>query len=635
MTSRIGTLHLDYKANARDRAAVAMAPHLDRLLANRLADAVDARLPALLGDDREVIVIKEVHARASLRSADLSLDSRVVEAVGRSTLDAIATVLAAPASEEQIVRFADQAEFIGAFIVDVLRGSAWDRWYFGAFHRYHRGDAGETIGAVLDDQPEHAAAVFGWLARRGHLESVLAVLGTDRAKQLAMPRAAASTVADGHDEIAPLIAAAFRLVEALGWNAGDESARRGLAAVYLQTQPMVPTWTDRRSLTAWVLRFLHFAVAELTRQRVERRSESIGARELLNNELDWLDIDWMVPQIDHLSTPAVAVSSPPTRSTRRVLTGRHERALARLAEAIRVGRVGLAATDDADLTALRLMAAHAEDERSPGGPDRALSQAIERIVRALKAAQQSGYDAQRLLDLIERGAAIATPHSGAGASLAPLIDSVVDMGPAAQDVLRRLVAATVVAGAGEATAAAGLFLITRAMLDVRLHILAGDEQVPFESLKAGLAAQWLDVKPPFDPAAAVWIGKPADGLRPVETWTTSLLKLEERLTSLLIQQHAIPDVPPAAGDPLDRVAALVLRAWSRWLPGIGDSSRDFLVRHCLRRPAWARLTATDIELQIQSAPLDVVLEMAGYFRPIERVPWLDGRTVTFVRRRSA
>jgi hypothetical protein len=68
------------------------------------------------------------------------------------------------------------------------------------------------------------------------------------------------------------------------------------------------------------------------------------------------------------------------------------------------------------------------------------------------------------------------------------------------------------------------------------------------------------------------------------------------------------------------------------LPGFCGASPGFLRERALARTAEARVFPHEVSLVLDSAPLDVVLEMAGYFRPIELVGWLGGRTVGFTLR---
>jgi hypothetical protein len=652
MSSRIGTLHVDYRANGRSHLA-AMVPQLDRLLAARLGGAIDERLPTLLGNDLEVVVIREVRAQATIRLADWSLDRTLLDAMGRASIDAIGEALAAPPDDDRIVRFADQAEFIGSFIVDLLARSAWERWYFGAFHRYRQSDDAATIGAILDDNRAHAVGVFGWLARRGHLDALLARLGPDRARQLVTPRDAdVSTLAARH-EFAPLITAGFQILDALGWSIGDATARAALTAHYLATQPVPPTWTDRRSLSAWVFRFVRFVVASAASQ-IGRGAPLAGdvVLDLLRGGLDWLDVDWLAPQLHYLATSPAGASTPKTRSSRRVLTATHERSLDRLADLIRLRRVRLLPDDDVDAIVVRLMAA-LNDSDGAGEPDRALVAAIDRIARALVAAMRSGLNAEDVL-LVIAGRS-RSDMAIADVELSRRIDDVTDLGPSAELALQQLVAATMDRGpAGDPTAAGGLFLLTRALIDVRLHALVREAGVPFDGLKAALAAWWLDLSAPFDAGAALWMGATsssepltldasADGLRSLEAALLDVLQ-DQRAFDALPPDETIdpepgafvaPGMPGEIRQAIARIGWMLLRAWSRWLPGVGQSQRPFLVRNCLRRGARLRVTTTAIAVELDPAPLDIVLEMAGYLRPIERVSWLDDRTITFSVRRRA
>jgi hypothetical protein len=99
---------------------------------------------------------------------------------------------------------------------------------------------------------------------------------------------------------------------------------------------------------------------------------------------------------------------------------------------------------------------------------------------------------------------------------------------------------------------------------------------------------------------------------------------------------ATPDSGPGAGvaDPLDEMATLLLRGWARWLPGLRDASAGFLLAQCLRRGGAVRRSSAAIDVTLDPAPLDVVLQMAGYLRPIAALPWCGGRAVTFSIRRQ-
>jgi hypothetical protein len=643
MSSRIGTLHLRYRARRGGPLATAVVPGLDRAMRARLGEALEGRLATILGDDPAVIVIRELNARVAIGRDDWSLDSRAVDRISRASADAVSAALSAPASAEAVMRFADQAEFIGSFIVDLLNASAWDRWYYGAFQRYRQSDAAGTIRAVLDDHAGHAAAVFGWLARRGQLGAVLALLGAREARRLA-GGGAEPLSSSSRAEVAPLVTAAFLLLEALGWRPGDEGARTALVAAYLEDRPLPPTWSDARSLTAWVMGLMQFAARTLSPRGTTRREPADDSvRELLAGQLDWLDAAWLAPQLDELCDSSSAQPPAGGRASRRVLTRRHEEALDRLAGQIGRGRIRIDRSDGRDGMIVRLLAAIAAGGPSAALPDAALLAVVERIAAAWSAAIASGVDA-RLLSAsgVEPGATASLLRGHA--ALAARVAEVRAAGPAAVAVLQQLLrAAPADDEAGDSTRGATLFLLARGILDVRLDALAHAAGVPFEPLLAALAYQWLRLTPPFDKSTAVWVGAERPALADLDAHAAGLSGLQHSLLEVLHDQRALAALPPDealdAGSGQEcspatltataRIAWLVLHAWSRWLPGVGASSPAFLIRNCLQREGRVRATDSEIAVRLDPAPLDVVLEMAGYFRPIEIVPWLNRRRVSF------
>jgi hypothetical protein len=647
-SSRIGLLHLQYRARRGSTLAVALMPHLDRVLGASLADAIDARLAALVGDAKEVVVIRDLNSRVALGRSDWSLDSRVLDRIGRASADAIVSILGRPAAGDSVVRFADQAEFVGSFILEMLAGTAWDRWYYGAFHRYRQADAAATIAAVLDDNAPDVAAIFGWLERRGRLDAVLAVLGEERARELATLAAAHPGTAAAHDELAPLVAAAMALLDTLGWAIAGDSVRAALLDEYLQTAPLPAAWSERRSLTAWVWRFMRFVIDRPEAVGRPETADPARARALLSGPLDWLDSAWFAAQLNELvrnQEPGVTASP----AAGGVLTNAHERALERLAELVRRGELRIAPHESRAAAVVRLLAAVGA-AAGDGGPDRALIAAVERVAAALRAAFESRLNPERLVRTLHGRPSISRARVPGADALSAALDGVRAAGPAATALLEQLVTASHEEPAGSHTLAGGLFLLTRALLDVKLDALADDFGMPFAALKCALAAWWLDLRPPFDAAASLWVGAEHPDLTALRA--RSLADLQAALFARLHDQRAIDALPDAAvfdgdgGRPLadlplspevlaavGRIGWMLLRAWSRWLPGIGASGRPFLFANCLQRAGWVRTTAAEIALTLDPAPLDVVLEMAGYLRPIERVSWLDRRAVTFTVRR--
>jgi hypothetical protein len=221
-------------------------------------------------------------------------------------------------------------------------------------------------------------------------------------------------------------------------------------------------------------------------------------------------------------------------------------------------------------------------------------------------------------------------------------------------VIRALVErSTAIADGGEPTAGASLYLLSRAVIDSGLPGLATTHGVPPEALLAGLAVSWLRLDWPLDGPAHDWTGatsREATTPAVLEGAAPRLTALGEALQARLRDQ-GLPDIAAAGTDSradarpgsqpwspevtatLDAVAGALLRSWARWLPGLKEASAAFLLAKCLRRTGAVRVSDSHIAVTLDPAPLDVVLQMAGYLQPIAALPWRQGRAVSFTVRR--
>jgi hypothetical protein len=176
---------------------------------------------------------------------------------------------------------------------------------------------------------------------------------------------------------------------------------------------------------------------------------------------------------------------------------------------------------------------------------------------------------------------------------------------------------------------AGVLLPLRAVADLRLPAVlarAGQSDALPATLLA--VATWLTGAEPDDPAVRAFAGlRTSDPLVRLE-WTVE--ECDDVRDSMLAAMSAQRmDEPEPIVDVVELIAVAVLRAWARWLGRFAASSTSYLLAHFVNRPGRIRWTDEEIVVELDPRPLDVVVTMAGYDRPLESVSWLGGRTVTY------
>jgi len=552
-------------------------------------------------------------------------------------------------------------------IADLLAGSAGSHWYYGAFQRHRQADVPATIRAVLGDGGVEAPRILEWLSRHGHLNELLRQLGTREVRRLLLAEgvepASNSDPGAGSGDTT-LAAAAIQLLEQILRVPGPRWTAHALAVTFLQAGTPPANWGNRRTLSARVLELVRFVLARAEPHAIKPEPVNIeSVRELLEGPLDWLDGPWLSEQLTQLAQDTQSTIATPARAAaprRPLLTPRHDRILEALARQLREGRIGIESGDDEETLAVRLLAAATVTAGSDAPLDRALVAAVEDIARASCASQPAPrpshspvdrpHDADERLSLQRQQS--ATPRSEPPSDVGALSRH----GRSALELFRAIAATKTapLAESGETTPAAGLYLLSRAVLDLRIPALARQSSVALPALLGALAVKWLNLEIPLDASATPWTGTDRPDVGELEAAVDHVRALNESLFELLIARRMLEadsareviardavlipgklECSACLDAHLSTTASLLLRAWGHWLPGIGSSSGRFLLDNCVRRSGRVLLSEERIAVELEPAPLDVVLGMAGYLAPIERVAWLDDRTVTFSVRRVA
>jgi hypothetical protein len=579
-------------------------------LPGALALAVERAVP----DSGDVVVLRRVDLGLVLDEGGPAGAEALAERWAEAAGAAVASVVDA-GGDRDVVRFADEAHFVAAFVRDLLSGRAWDMWCYGAFAHLRALPLGAAVARVLRDGADVLSPVLRLLRRDDALDAALSTLEPEEARSIWQSALAHRSQPLDAASALPIAAAALRIAGRLGLVAGAAPEPAQLAAGHRRWAPQSLDWSSPAALADGVCG----ALVELI-EADPPGTPGPALRERVASavaDLEWLDRGRLVDDVVSLLDPGGA-SVPTEREGETAALRRAIEAAAREA-----GLGGPGSDGDAP-TALRLLGALAErDPELAARPD-ALSE-IERLL----AASGRGSD-----DLA------ASP---------PARIAITGEAPEASAPWRRC-------------EAAGVMLLARSLSDTRLAALASSLGVPAPGLCDDAAAALvlsvgLAVAGPagvdddeLDPALVALAGRD-DAITLAElatAWSATDAAQHRTLRAELAglargqrldRPRPVPDcchpaLPGLARGTAARAAHLALGAWARWLEGLSGSTPAFLLGQLLRRGGSVGIDADAVRVVLDPRPLDAVVELAGYFEPLERVPWLGERTL-YVERGEA
>ncbi|QFZ18665.1 hypothetical protein [Saccharothrix syringae] len=610
MKGHIGHLICEYVVAGEQDVA-----ELDRLAATSLAAELAAALDDVRGDDGTVHVLREVVAdcRVDPGAPDPAKDW------ARSLAEAIDSAIAADdGSGFGVVSFPDEGAYLARYLAERLRGRASASWCFRPLARFHDLRPAEVLLVLAREG--RGGPVLAALHREGVLLGILSSMTAAELAVLARCEPGTGPTAD------PLVAAAVRVADCCGLWANDPMSA-AVAARWLR--PARADWADPASLTD--------AVVDLLGQLAEagvvvRDGEPPPSR--LRVELDWLDLPRLTWWLTGDDGPALAEGRTHWADLVRALAASrdasgpsadHRRPVVGTSEEVRRVLLRLVAREPGSASLRQQLAAAGPGARA----------AV--LLRAAVAADQPQWMTDPVME-----PAVTDAVAGVVAAWERHVASV-----GIDEVVHVLTGPAAAPGAAPLTSpVAGVLLLLRAAADLRLpavlHRAECGDALPGTLLAVAIR---LTGAVPEDPAALLFAGLtgPPGGSPPaLDVWRRAGARQCAAVRAELervVAAHgvALDDVPafdgalghPLADETLDLVAFAVLRVWSRWLGRFATAGAEYLAAHFLRRWGAVEVTADEVVVELAEAPLDVVLELAGYLTPVNAVPWLGGRTATF------
>jgi hypothetical protein len=520
MDGWIGHLHNRYRIFGAPGTSAGAVARLDRLVRERLPEVWAESLHAAFDDDPTVYVIRKVETRVGVNLSAAPTDRALALTWGTRLTRSVLRTIEEGEETGNLVRFADQAEYVARFAGDLVDDRAWACWYYLRFaHLRPLGKVG-ALESLLSEYRSILAPILARLHGLGRLDAVLAALPGEALRAL---RADFSPGTPGDSSaLRPLFAAALQLADRLGLWLAAAPDREALSLLYLASSPAPADWRDTRSLASAVLAGLHF----LASRGLARVAQLEPARlDAALAPLDWLDHAWLRDALPRLApaAPSAQLDFPvrPSRTSRGP-TPRQRAILADLAAALAGTELSFGrghAESSADV--LRLHAALlAHSPRWLDDP--AAASLVEVLVAARDALARSHAPTVAIQSLaqgdVESALRTLGPADRDGAS-GPL-RRVADMGEAATALIPALSGrAAHRNGPFESfeTHCAGIFLLLRAVLDARLPALVRRSEFPrlepdrrLSSVLLALGARWGGVdassEEAIDPGLALFAG---------------------------------------------------------------------------------------------------------------------------------
>lgn len=175
----IQQFNAQYNVGSHDNA---IQRRLDRIATDLLARALDDRIADFTDSDDPICFIR--HMEVNLTLDPTQLDDRQLAATWADALyKSILQTLSYSGSSAVI--FSNRGEFLASFLEDLLRGRAWDYWYYEEFDSLRSDSVGQAALKVLIKDGDTGRDALLELTRRGSLDLLLAHLGDEEVDAIA------------------------------------------------------------------------------------------------------------------------------------------------------------------------------------------------------------------------------------------------------------------------------------------------------------------------------------------------------------------------------------------------------------------------------------------------------------------
>ena len=249
--------------------------------------------------DCMVVVVRSIRSSAAFAS-DPSFAGRFGKASGREIAEHISKYGSDP---NEVMVFADQAEFVASFLRDVLLGRAWTTWFYGPFRKFRGLRNREAILTVMQENSHCLADTLTLMRGEPQWESLLQLIGSG---SLGPWRSSIDRRSNRVMFVEPVFDCLFRIADQLGWWRGSRPEQQGLVEKYCAVIS-VERADSFAGVAADVVRFL-LQHRLLSRSTVRNTIDRVDEYAENFSGVSWMDCDQLNTNIRLLlDRTAVAV----------------------------------------------------------------------------------------------------------------------------------------------------------------------------------------------------------------------------------------------------------------------------------------------------------------------------------------
>lgn len=632
MDGRIAHLHVIHRSPGGAALRGNTGARLEDISQRYLPDAWEDALERILPDDQTVYVLRHVGVALTLRLSDDRLDAQIADSLARRLTTSTAQSIVRSA-DDNLKTFANLAEYTASFVDALLRGQAWAQWYFYPFFRLQTWSVDEAIHEVLLEQRERLPQILAALTPLGTFDLLLQRLAPEIVRDLWQQGLEHAHAAAHREALRALVVHLFGVIDTLDLWAQPRPEPGQAVDDYLAQNDDLIDWRDHGALAHTLGALFHSLVAS----GYLRRLSAAAARAIEPRLTQALSA---IAYVDTAALKAAMLNSLTLERPHSLqpVPERQRLLLDDLIALLREESARLDQTAGSAANALRLYTLLiAKQPRWTGDP--LASDLLERLVHALAALMRGDLSAEALAALRrgdQQGALAALPSDQSLRWLASLGAHAADI----IDIVTGGETPYVTPGNAVQTEYAGVFLLARALLDLRLAGLVEELQYPprLADLLAMLGLHWagsaalkadrldpglmifagIESAATLDDLSAAWIDTAADDRE--RFWTALLRRLvEHRLvsgTDLRLLTVPLDESRQAlvAQDVETGLAALT-HVTAADMPDATDSA--------LQRwqPQWGELTGQPLRIADDAADAD---------RAADRLPLLPTRTLVDV-----